>query len=286
VRILVILAAIALPTSAWCTEPAFPAPRVGDTFEIRHEYQTEDQTDDGSSSGSSSGHTTIVERVIGVRGDGLELEYDFPNDATEDDRAREWQFPARIFRPFRGTPQLLNRADLEARIDAWLKLAKLTRDACGTWYFTWNAFKVECDPQTVLASLEEYNLWVADLAEGMAYRTPQAREAAPLERIAGSNPASFVAEMVIDPDKWRQEQAEADVVVAQILGKPKTLDEALRARSSEAVSGTIAVTFDTDESGVRKRTELVKLMIKSPDGKVETKTRTEKVERHKLARPN
>jgi hypothetical protein len=285
-RLVAIIVALILPISAASGGPSLAAPRAGDTFEIRQEYETQDQSDDGSSSGSSSGHTTIIERVVSVREDGLELQYDLPAEATAEDRSREWQFPARLFRPFRGSPQLLNRADLEARIDAWLKLAKLTRDACGTWYFTWNAFKVECDPQTVLASLEEYNLWVADLAEGMAYRTPQAREAAPLERIAGSNPASFVAEMVIDPDKWRQEQAEADVVVAQILGKPKTLDEALRARSSEAVSGTIAVTFDTDESGVRKRTELVKLMIKSPDGKVETKTRTEKVERHKLARPN
>jgi hypothetical protein len=286
-RFLVIMAALALPTPTWCAEPSFPAPRVGEISEIRHEYRTEDQTDDGSSSGSSSGHTTIVERVIGVRVDGLELEYDLPNDATKEDRAREWQFPARIFRPFRGTPQLLNRVDLEARIDAWLKLAKLNRDACGTWYFTWNAFKVECDPQSVIASVEGYNLWIADLAEGTLYRTPQAREAAPLTRLAGSNPASFVAELVIDPEKLRQEQAEGDVIVSQMLGKPQTLDEALRARSSETISGSSIVTFDTDASGqVRRRTELVKLTIKSPDGKVETKTRSEKVERLKLSRPN
>jgi hypothetical protein len=286
-RIVATMAVLLIAVPASAAEPALLAPSAGDTFEIRHEYETKYETDDGSSSGSSSGHTTIVERVIGVRSDGLELEYDFPKDATEEDRSREWQFPARIFRPISGTPQLLNRADLEVRRDAWLKRWKIDRGACGSWYFTWNAFKVECDPQSVIASLEEYNLWVADLSEGMPYRTPQAREAAPLKRVAGSNPASFVAELVVDPDKLRQEQAEADVIVAQMLGKPKTLDEALRARSSEAVSGTITVTINTDGSGqVRQRAELVKLTIKSPDGKVETKSRTETVERRKLARPN
>lgn len=284
-----LVVAVAAPIFAMgiSAEPSPVTPRVGDTFEIRHEYETEDQSDDGSSSGSSSGHTTIIERVVGVRSDGLELEYDLPADTSAEDRAREWQFPARIFRPFSGTPQLLNRAELEARIDAWLKLAKLTRDACGTWYFTWNAFKVECDPQSVIATLEEYNLWTANLAEGVPYRTPQAREAAPLKRVAGSNPASFVADLEVDPDKLRREQAEADVIVSQMLGKPKTLDEALRTHSSETVSGAIEVTFHTDGSGrVRQRTEQVKLTITQSDGKVETKTRTEQLSRRILGQPN
>lgn len=285
-RVVATMAALLLPASAWCAEPSFPVPRVGDTFEIRREYRTEDQSNDGAT-GRSSGHTTIVERVIGVRIDGLDLEYDLPKDTTGEDRARNWQFPARVFRPFSGPPQLLNRAELEVRIDAWLKLAKLTRAACGGWYFTWNAFKVECDPQSIIAGTEEYNLWVADLAEGIPYRTPQAREAVPLKRIAGSNPATFIARMAVDPDKYRQEQAKGDVIVSQILGKPKTLDEALRARSSETVSGSITVTFDTDGSGrISQRTELVKLTIQGANGKVETKTSTEIVRRRMLARPS
>jgi len=285
-RFLVILAALALPTSAWCAEPSLPAPQVGDIFEIRHEYQTEDRTNDGSSTGSSSGHTTIVERVIGVRPDGLELEYDFPSDATEEDRSREWQFPARIFRPHTGTPQLLNRAELEARRDAWLQRWKIDRASCGSWYFTWNAFKVECDPQSVIASMEEYNLWFAGLSEGSPYRAPQARESAPLKILTGSEPASFVAEMTVDPDKWRRERAEADVVVSQIMGKPQTLEDALRARSGDQVSGTIKVTLDTDGSGqIRQRTEVVKLTIQGADGKVETQSRTEKVERQRVSGP-
>ncbi|MDQ3145122.1 MAG: hypothetical protein M3Q57_09650 [Pseudomonadota bacterium] len=285
-RFLVIMAALALPTSAWCAAPSFPARQVGDIFEIRHEYQSEDQTDDGSSSGSSgSNHDR---RASDWRSrDGLELEYDFPKDSTEEDRSREWQFPAHIFRPFRGAPQLLNRADLEARIDVWLKRWKIGRETCGKWIFTWNAFKIECDPQSVITSLEQYNLWVPELAEGTPYRTPQAREAAPLKRLAGSIPASFVAQLIVDPDKLRQEQAEADVIVSQMIGKPQTLDEALRARSSETASGSVIVTFDTDGSGrVRQRTEVVKLTIRGPDGKVETKRRTEKVERRRLGGPN
>lgn len=278
-RFVVAIIAMILPATGMSATP-----RVGDTFEIRHEYETEDKTEDGTSSGSSSGHTTILERVTEIRADGLELEYDFPSDTSEGDRSREWQFPARIFRPFSGTPQLLNRADLEARRDAWLRKWKIDPGVCGSWYFTWNAFKVECDPQSIVAGLEEYNLWMFGLDEGVPYRTPQALEAAPLKRVPGSNPPTFVAEFTVDPDKLRQERAEADVVFSQITGKPRPLEETLRARSSEKISGTIAVTFYTDGSGqVQQRTELVKLNIRGADGTVETKTRTETVRRHLIS---
>lgn len=282
-RFVAMVALLTLTALAAYAEPAHSTPHVGDGFEIRHEYETEDKADDGSS-GSSNGHTTIIERVVGVRADGLELEYDLPADATAEDRSREWQFPARLFRPFHGSPQLLNSAEMETRIDGWLKLAKLTRAECGKWYFTWNAFKVECDPQSVIASLEPYNLWVADLRDGALYRAPEAHEAAPLKAIVGKSPASYVAEMAVDPDTWRRERAEADLVAAQILGQPLTRDEAIRKRMAETVSGTIGVTLETDPTGqVRRSTKLIKLTLKGSDGKTETQTRTERVERRPIS---
>ena len=116
------------------------APKVGEEYEISKSYETSQQTSDGSS-GSSRGRDGILERVIGVREGGLELEYDLPKDTTAEDRARSWQFPVRVFRPTNGSMQLLNRPELEARVEGWLRAAGWTRAACGRWIFTWNAIR-------------------------------------------------------------------------------------------------------------------------------------------------
>src|SRR5258708_22456157 len=118
-----------------------PAPQVGDTYEITLAKDSAQQGSNGSS-GSSHDKDTIIERVIGLRAEGLELQYDLPNDATPDDRARSWHFPARIFKPFGGPPQLLNGSELDARVDAWLKGSGWPRTVCGHYVFTVNAFLI------------------------------------------------------------------------------------------------------------------------------------------------
>src|SRR6516165_163682 len=62
------------------------APQVGDTYEINVVRDSAQQGSDGSS-GSSHDKDTIIERVIGLRADGLELQYDLPDAATADERA-------------------------------------------------------------------------------------------------------------------------------------------------------------------------------------------------------
>ena len=129
-----IVAALLLPAIVAHAGTLALAPQVGDTYEITLVKDSVQQGSNGSS-GSSHDKDTIIERVIGLRADGLELQYDLPNTATADDRARSWQFPARVFKPFGGPAQLLNGPELEARLDGWLKAAGLTRTACGHWYF-------------------------------------------------------------------------------------------------------------------------------------------------------
>ncbi len=115
-----IIAALLLPANNARGEPAQSAPKVGEEYEVSKRYETSEQISDGSSSGSSRGQDAILERVIGVLERGLELEYDLPKDATAKDRARHWQLPVRVFRPSNGPMQLLNRPELEARIEGWL----------------------------------------------------------------------------------------------------------------------------------------------------------------------
>ena len=279
-----IVAALLLPAMV-ARAGALPlAPQVGDTYEITLTRESVQHGSNGSS-GSSHDKDMVIERVIGLRADGLELQYDLPNAATADERARNWQFPARVFKPYSGPVQLLNRPELEARLDAWLKAAGWPRTACGHWIFTWSAFRIECDPESVINTVQSFDLRSADLREGATYNETEAHGSGKLTRTAaGPDGAIFVVEMPVDPDAVRRGRAESDVVVGEIMNKPVSLDEALRQRARETISGTISVKFETDPAGnLRRRTKVTKLDIKGPDDRSETETVTETLERRLIS---
>ncbi|HUN73886.1 MAG TPA: hypothetical protein VMU40_05175 [Steroidobacteraceae bacterium] len=260
------------------------APQEGDTYEIVLASDSAQHGSDGSS-GSSHDKDLIIERVIGVRADGLELRYELPDAATADDRARNWQFPARVFEPFGAPAQLLNGAELEARLDGWLKAAGWSRTVCGHWIFAWNAFRIECDPQSVLKTIKSFDLRSVDVRDGAPYRDTEALGWGKLARQAArSDGAIFTVELPVDPDAVRRARAESDVAVGEIMRKPVSLDAALRKQAREIVSGSISVEFETDSAGnVRRRTKVTKLNITGPDGRSETRTVTETLERRLIS---
>ena len=256
------------------------AAKVGDTFLITRMHTSESKSNDGSQS-SSSGSDALQERVVAVRDDGLELEYDLTADAGPEERAIEWHFPARIFRPAHGTPRLLNAPELEARVDPWLQRGGMTRAACGHWIFTWNAFMIDCDPQSVLKAAELYDLH-ADLREGAPMRHRLAHGTAPLVK-AGTR---FTVELPVDPEAVLNDRIDSDLMVAEVSGRKMTRDEARRGHAGETVSGTITIRFDTDgEAVVRKRTTTIRLETRGPGDKVEIETSTDMFERRPIADP-
>lgn len=261
-----------------------PASEAGDTYEITVTRETAQQGSAGSS-GTSLDKDTLVKSVVCLRPDGLELQYDLPSAATADDRSRTWQFPARVFKPFRGESKLLNGPELEARLDGWLKSGGLSRAACGHWIFTWNAFRIECDPQSVLQAVQSIDLRSVDLRDGASYEDPEASGSGKLvRRPAGSDGTIFAVELPLDPDAVRHARAESDVVTGEIVKKPVSLDAALLERAREVVSGTISVTFETDAAGnVRRRTKVTKLNITGDDGHSESETVTETLERRLIS---
>jgi hypothetical protein len=261
-----------------------PAPQLGDSYEITLTKESEQHGSAGS--GSSLDKDTVDERVIGLSTNGVELEYDLPKAATADERAKNWQFPARVFKPFAGPVRLLNIPELEARVDGWLKAAGLSRTVCGHWIFTWSAFRIECDPQSVIKTIEQFDMRSPDLHEGAPYQATEALGPGKLERAAvRPDGAIFSVEMPVDPDAVRRARAESDVVVGQIMNKPVSAESALRERAKESVSGTITVQFETDAAGnVRRQTKVTKLEIKGPDGGSETQTVTETLKRRLLSR--
>lgn len=279
-----VIAPLLLLTPAAHAEVLLDAPNVGDTYEITMTRDSSQQGSDGSS-GSSHDKDTIIERVTGLRADGLELEYDLPKSSTAEERGSNWQFPARVFKPLRGPAELLNGAELETRLDGWLKAAGWSRAVCGHWIFTWNAFRIECDPQSVITTTDAFDLRSADLREGAAYQDASALAPGTLVRKAsGSDGATYSVEMPVAPDAVRRAHAETDVATGEILNKPLTLDAALQARVKENISGTISIVFETDQHGnVLRRTKLTKLKITKADGNSESDSTTQTLERRLIS---
>jgi len=270
-RALATIAALLLPGLA----AAQDSPHAGETFEIIRTSDTQ-QSSDGST-GTSHDRDTLVERVVAVSGAGLELEYDLPANTPADDRARDWKFPVRVFKPREGPLQLRNRAELEARVDKWLKAANLPRSACGRWYFSWNAFRIECDPEAALEAIRPFAIGQQSLGDGALYADERAARPVPLKRKPDGR--GFAVEMAVDPAAVRNEMAEADLVVAEISGKKLTREAAQKAHVDDIISGTIRISFDTDTAGqALRRTRIVALTIRSA-GKTETRKITEVIER-------
>ena len=270
---------------------AAPDYRPGEVFELRRESRMERATNDGSS-GSSFDRDALAVRVIGRTDAGVDLEYDLPADTPAEDRARQWEFPVWVRRPASGPVQLLNRSALEARVTAWLKAGDLPREACGRWYFTWNAFKIECDPESVIATLDAFDPRPDDLAVGVLIADPMAIEPGALTHGSKSGKgATLVADLAVDPEAVRKARAESDVVVGEITRKPVTLEAGLKTRASDAVSGTIRITFETDPAGrILRRTKVTTLTttgpsVTGPGTRTETQTTTEVLDWRRVSGP-
>lgn len=280
------LGALLSLANAACSESLHSAPKVREAHEISKKYETTSQSSDGSQ-GSSSGREAVLERVIAVQEGGVELEFDLPKEATAEDRVRSWQFPVRVFRANDGSMRLLNRPELKRRNDEWLNAAGLTSAACGHWIFTWNAFRIDCDPESAIKLVEAFDLRSAGIREGAAYQDSEAGSPGTLKRkSADPDGATFAVVMEIDADAVRRGRAESDVAVGEMTQKPVTLDAALRERAKEDVSGTISVTIDTDPAGnIQRRARVTSIETKRPDGESETQTVTETVERRSVSGP-
>lgn len=283
-RLIVTCAVILVPLVAHAQETQ-GFDREGDLYEIRVESVSE--TSGGRSSGSSHSRNTLVERVVTVSSDGVELEFDLPEQTSEQDRARAWQFPVRVLRQPGHALRLLNAPELTTRAHSWLEKAGLTQAACGRWSFTWTALRIECDPQSALRLLEPFNLRPSALHAGAQHHEIGALRTAPLRvESRSSDGAIFVAEMELDPDVARQERAATDVAVAEMTSEaPLSLEAALQARAAERISGTIVTTFETDAAGrVTRRTRVFRTEIVGSDGSLERRTTTETAERRLISR--
>jgi hypothetical protein len=197
----------------------------------------------------------FIERVIGVRDDGVELEFSLPKDATEGERLTKWQFPARVFEPRNGPLQLLNGPELEARHARCLAARS-------------------CQVGEAVEMIERLTANFRQLPN--AYRDREGLGSVRLtNEWRGTAGDTYSGELKINPELIRQLRARSDVNLGEIEHKPSgeieykpvTLDAAIQKHAQETIFGTIAVIFDTDANGIvwRKR-RMTRYEIIFPDG--------------------
>lgn len=224
---------------------------------------------------------------MAIRDGGVELEFDLPAETSPEARARNWQFPARILKAQGGHLELLNKGEIETRLDAWLRSGwgEQGHQFCGRWLFTWTAIKIECDPQTVVPIIERFILAPDDLRDGATYRDPRAIGAAQLRAgQTSSGTRALTAELPLNGEVAQRERAESDVVIAQLNSQPViSIEDALRARFGERVSGMVTVTFELDAEGnVKRRTRVIRSSLADGKGSVERTAVTENTTRRRL----
>lgn len=279
-RFLAMLAALILPALVARAEEPSDQLRPGEVYAIRREVNSSETSTGLTGTGTTHDVDIVIERVIAVRDAGVELEFDLPRGAPGDEEARDWKFPARVLAPAHGPLQLLNRPELEARLEQWLRAAGMPRQACEHWIFTWNAFQIECDPQSVIRVLQPFILWPDDLRDGAPWQQEGSHASVTLQQERyGSGRTIFVARMEIDPEAVRREHVHADLVLAEIMHRSLTPEAAARARAAEQISGTMTTTFEmaSGEHG-RLRTTVTEVDTDGPDGR-RHRTVTETVER-------
>ncbi|MEM9725147.1 MAG: hypothetical protein AAF909_06775 [Pseudomonadota bacterium] len=160
--------------SAGAQIPSAGVDKPGDVYELRLRRGARAASD--GSSGSSRRGAVLLERVIAVGSKGVVLRLEPPTPRRAAPRPQDWRFPVEVLKRPDGGLELLNEADLEARIGEWLVQANLDRSAGGQWVFTWNVFKIECEPRSVLETLRPFDLRLpaGELTEGFALEEPGA----------------------------------------------------------------------------------------------------------------
>lgn len=181
---------------------------------IVYEAQTESKSSAGSS-GSSSTRSAIIERTIGKKDGHLELEYSFPEaDIPENDA---WKLPARVLIKPGSSIELLNKSEIEARLDNYLEKHPEIRKQCGGVVFTWTLFEIHCNANHVIDVVESYNLYLGKLSEGKLYKEPAALAPAPLiEKPSSSNNQIYEVELILDPVLLQSEYEKSMEQVAAI----------------------------------------------------------------------
>lgn len=263
----VVIAGIAYYSPALAKEPA-----QVEHYSITTRYST--VSEGGGSSGSSRGSNAYREEVR-TDAEGCRLRQ-FDIDDT-DGRKRplsQWQMPIVVRQCPGAAPALANRDAMLARRDAFLAAMNVTTDVCGAHYFTWNVFRIDCDPDEAVDRLAEIDLGSIRLEDGAEYALPDTGTRVTLRRKASEVPGQilFAGSAAIDPEYLRSRAAETIMVVAEVSGEKMTRDEAISQIAGRRYSGESAITLVAEpETGRITVTLSGEVKEIGEDGTIETR---------------
>lgn len=269
---------LALATSGMAELPS--SPQV-EAYVIEVSYETRSEGENGSSA-SSSGRNVYTEELLEKTGECTTNRFDI---ASEDRPPAEWQWPVEVERCAAGSLKLLNAADMEARRDTFLAEAGIDNGACGTYYFTWNVFKIECDPQQILETIETIDLGRLELTEGSQYQHGASSVLLSRNNTSDHN-ALLVGSLAIDEAEVRRAEAEKMIVAGELMGEPVSEEQADRKAQAIEVSGTTRISFALDKHGQMTRTVVTEAQVFHPDEGPETRYSQTTTQRKKAGSAN
>ena len=241
-------------------------------YEITSRYRT---TSEGEgSSGSSSGRSGYREEVRTDAAGCRIRSFDLVDNPEQQRPVAEWQMPIVLQECPGAAPALANRNEVLARLDAFLTAIKVSHEACGRYYFTWNVFLIECDPDAAAQNILKSDLSLIPLEDGADYILPDtgthvtlalASNAAPGQRI-------FTGTAVIDPAYLRDSAADTIMVVAEVSGMTVTREAALAQIAAHQYSGKSAISVVEEAAADRITTTIIgEVSEVDAEGQVETR---------------
>jgi len=233
-----IVFAIAVCAATQSVAQASDAPEV---FEIIIRYET--RSEGNRMTGSSSGGYHYREEVYARTGDCRLRRFDVVDDPEHSRPLALWKMPV-LLRECAGQPaEIANREAMVARRDAFLSAAELPPEACGRHYFTWDVFKIECDPEAVIDTVERIDLSSLALQDGAHFLVRDTETRLTLTQ-AESGPdgrRTFTGRGTIDPEVLREQKASAIMVIAEVSGEEISLEQAMARIAEHRFAGEVSV---------------------------------------------
>ena len=252
--------------------PSLAAADGPDQYEISVRYET--RSEGNGSSGSSSGSNLYSEVAYPTQGACRTRRFDGIDDPERKRPLADWQLPVEVRECDDQPPVIVNQKEMLARLDAFLAAAKVSREACGKHYFTWNVFKIECDPETVLDTVAGINLGGIPLHDGADYEVPRTgiRVTLALVETTPDGRHTFTSSGAIDPAFLRQEAANTIMVVTEIMCEAVTREQAIAQMEDYQFSGEAKIVLvDDPATGTITQTVTSDVREVNAIGEVETR---------------
>ncbi|MEM6828146.1 MAG: hypothetical protein AAF553_09395 [Pseudomonadota bacterium] len=253
-------------------------------YEILQSYATQSESDNGSS-GSSSGSSAWIETVHRGPEGCVEKSFDSVDPPGKTRPLAAWKLPVRVRQCGKGAPTIVNEDEMIARLEKFLEAVELTRDACGSYYFTWSVFQIDCDPQVALDLVKDVDLGAADISPGAEYVMPDNAGSAILTTTGGDH--AFFGTGEIKKGFLRDKAAQTIKVLSELNGEKVSDEEALARLENHQFSGEFTVEFEIDRlTGMITRTLTTETRTVDANSVVETRKAIETTTRKRAESVN